>query len=78
MDAREALGLIGSGKTLTRAQAEATMGSVMAGEATPAQLGGLLAALRVRGETMDEIVERAEALHPDWTSAMVVIVNMDR
>ncbi len=30
------------------------------------------------GETMDEIVERAEALHPDWTSAMVVIVNMDR
>ena len=62
MDAREALGLIGSGKTLTRAEAEATMGSVMAGEATPAQLGGLLAALRVRGETMDEIAGFASAM----------------
>src|SRR5438552_10139042 len=38
------------------------MGSVMAGEATPAQLGGLLAALRVRGETMDEIAGFASAM----------------
>ncbi|HEV8654296.1 MAG TPA: anthranilate phosphoribosyltransferase [Candidatus Limnocylindria bacterium] len=62
MDAREALAAVASGKTLTRAEAEAAMGSVMAGEATPAQLGGLLAALRVRGETVDEIAGFASAM----------------
>ncbi len=72
MDAREALGLIGSGKTLTRAEAEATMGSVMAGEATPAQLGALLAALHVRGETADEIAGFASALR---ANALRVVVE---
>ena len=39
MDAREALAVVAAGKTLTRAEAEATMGSVMAGEAhRPARL----------------------------------------
>jgi len=72
LDAREALGLIGSGKTLTRAQAEATMGSVMAGEATGAQLGALLAALHVRGETADEIAGFASALR---ANALRVVVE---
>ena len=55
MDAREALGAVAAGRTLTRAQAESAMGSVMAGEATAAQLGALLGALAMRGETIDEI-----------------------
>ncbi|MEP7003419.1 MAG: anthranilate phosphoribosyltransferase [Chloroflexota bacterium] len=55
MDVKEALGAVASGRTLTRAEAEGAMGSVMAGEATAAQLGALLAALAVRGETVDEI-----------------------
>ncbi len=55
MDTREALGAVVSGRTLTRDEAQTVMASVMAGEATPAQLGALLAALRVRGETVDEI-----------------------
>src|SRR5207249_595563 len=38
------------------------MASVMAGEATPAQLGALLAALHIRGETIDEIAGCASAL----------------
>src|SRR5438445_4353523 len=38
------------------------MSSVMAGEATPAQLGALLAALHIRGETVDEIAGCAAAL----------------
>ena len=62
MDAREALVIIAGGRTLTRAEAEAAMGSVMAGEATPAQLGALLAALSMRGETPDEIAGFASAL----------------
>jgi len=55
MDVRAALGRVVSGGTLSRTEAEATMASVMSGEATPAQLGALLAALGVRGETVDEI-----------------------
>ncbi len=62
MDAREALGTVVSGRTLTRAEAQAVMASVMAGEATPAQLGALLAALRVRGETVDEIAGFASGM----------------
>jgi anthranilate phosphoribosyltransferase len=62
MNALEALGTIIGGRTLTREEARATMASVMAGEATPAQLGALLATLHLRGETVDEIVGFAEAM----------------
>jgi anthranilate phosphoribosyltransferase len=72
LDAREALGAIASGKTLTRAEAESAMGSVMAGEATPAQLGALLAALHMRGETADEIAGFASVLR---ANALRVVVD---
>ena len=62
MDAREAIAVVAGGRTLTRAEAESAMGSVMAGEATAAQLGALLAALAVRGETVDEIAGFAAGL----------------
>ena len=55
MDARGALSIVAAGKTLSRTEAEGAMGSLMSGEATPAQMGALLAALAVRGETVDEI-----------------------
>ena len=38
------------------------MGSIMAGEATPAQIGGFLVALRLKGETAEEIAGCAEAM----------------
>jgi len=62
MDAKEALGVVAAGRTLTRAEAESAMTSVMQGEATPAQLGALLAALAVRGETVEEIAGFAAAM----------------
>jgi anthranilate phosphoribosyltransferase len=62
MDAKEALAAVAAGRTLTRAEAESTMGTVMAGEATTAQLAALLAALAVRGETVDEIAGFAAGL----------------
>ncbi len=71
MDAREALGVVADGKTLTRAEAESVMGSVMAGEATPAQLGALLAALHVRGEMPDEIAGFASALRANAVRVVV-------
>ena len=54
--------VIAGGRTLTRNEARSAMASVMAGEATPAQLGALLAALHIRGETVDEIAGCASAL----------------
>src|SRR5256885_513721 len=62
LDAREALTIIAGGRTLTRDEARSAMASVMAGEATPAQLAALLAALHIRGETIDEIAGCASAL----------------
>ena len=62
MDAKAALGAVASGRSLTRAEAEGAMTSVMQGEATPAQLGALLAALAIRGETVDEIAGFAAAM----------------
>src|SRR5438034_397182 len=47
------------------------MASVMAGEATPAQLGALLAALHIRGETPDEVAGFASALR---ANALRVVV----
>ncbi|HET9808888.1 MAG TPA: anthranilate phosphoribosyltransferase [Candidatus Limnocylindria bacterium] len=72
MDAREALAVVAAGKTLSRAEAEGAMGSIMAGEATPSQLGALLAALHMRGETPDEIAGFASALR---ANALRVVVD---
>jgi anthranilate phosphoribosyltransferase len=50
------------GHDLTREAARATMGEIMAGEATQAQIAGFLVALRAKGETADEIAGCAEAM----------------
>ncbi|MBB4001490.1 MAG: anthranilate phosphoribosyltransferase [Aurantimonas endophytica] len=49
------LAKVATGAALDREEAEAAFGVMMAGEATPAQIGGFLMALRVRGETVDEM-----------------------
>jgi anthranilate phosphoribosyltransferase len=50
------------GKQLARAEARAVMDEIMRGEATSAQIGGFLVALRAKGETADEITGCAEAM----------------
>ena len=50
------------GHDLGRAKACEVMGAIMRGEATSAQIGGFLVALRVKGETADEIAGCAEAM----------------
>lgn len=47
---------------LTREEAIAAFEIIMSGEATPAQIGGFLMALRVRGETVDEIAGAATVM----------------
>src|SRR5262245_52159597 len=50
-----ALSAISAGRSLGREEAAAVMRLVMAGEATPGQVGGLLMALRTKGESVEEI-----------------------
>ena len=57
-----ALATLFEGQNLDFAQTQAAFAEVMAGDATPAQIGALLAALRVKGETPDEIAGAAAAM----------------
>ena len=53
---------VAGGATLSQDQARHAFEIMMSGDATPAQVGGFLMCLRVRGETVDELTGGAEAL----------------
>ena len=59
---QQALARLLDGHDLSRDEARAVMNEIMEGEATPAQIGGFLVALRLKGETADEIAGCAEAM----------------
>ena len=62
MTIQEALARLLEGRDLTQVEARDVMNQIMGGEATPAQMGGFLVALRLKGETPDEIAGCAEAM----------------
>jgi len=57
-----AIARVSGGDALSEAEAEHVMGIVMDGEATPAQISALVVAMRMKGETVDEIVGFARAM----------------
>lgn len=59
---KDALALASEGISLSREQARAAMEGIMTGAATPAQIGGFLLALRMKGETVEEITGFAETM----------------
>ena len=59
---REAISVAVAARDLTEQQAAAVMEEIMSGEATPAQLAAFLTALRLKGETVDEIVGMARVM----------------
>ena len=59
---RALIGKVATGATLTREEAASAFERMMGGEATPSQMGALLMALRVRGETVDEITGAVSAM----------------
>ena len=61
-DLKELLGVVANGRALDAAAAERAFDIIMSGDATPAQIGGFLMALRVRGETVAEITGAARAM----------------
>ncbi|HLH90599.1 MAG TPA: anthranilate phosphoribosyltransferase [Xanthobacteraceae bacterium] len=62
MDLKALIGQAATGAALTREQAAIAFDLMMSGEATPSQMGGLLMALRVRGETVEEITGAVSAM----------------
>jgi anthranilate phosphoribosyltransferase len=62
MEMRAALARLAEGKSLTRDEARNVFRLVMSGGATPAQIGGMLMAMRVKGETAEEIAGAAETM----------------
>ncbi len=53
---------VAAGAALSRAEAAAAFDAMLSGEVTPSQMGGFLMALRVRGETVEEITGAVEAM----------------
>jgi anthranilate phosphoribosyltransferase len=59
---REAIEAVVAGRSLSTEEAARAMGEIMSGEATPAQLGAFLTALRLKGETVDEVAGMAQVM----------------
>jgi anthranilate phosphoribosyltransferase len=79
-DLKSIIGKVATGAPLSREEAASAFDSMMSGEATPSQMGALVMALRVRGETVDEItgavsVMRAKMLRVDAPETAVDIVG---
>ncbi|MDQ6418224.1 anthranilate phosphoribosyltransferase [Paenibacillus sp. LHD-117] len=62
MTMQQALNKVIGGENLSRSEAGHVMGTIMNGEATPAQIGAIATALRMKGETKDEITGFAEVM----------------
>jgi len=64
---KEAIAKVVNGMDLIEREMEAAMNEVMTGKATPAQIGSFITALRIKGETVDEIVGAAKAMRAKAT-----------
>ena len=64
---REALSKVLDGEHLTRAEATAVMEEIMSGNATDAQIGAFLIALKLKGETVEEIAGSAQVMREKAT-----------
>jgi anthranilate phosphoribosyltransferase len=62
MNLQEAIRTVTEGRDLTADQMTSVMRAIMTGEATPAQVGGFLIGLRMKGEIVDEIAAAASVM----------------
>ena len=77
---KEAIKKIVRGNDLTESEMEITMLDILGGETTPSQVGAFLSALRIKGETVDEITGAALALKSKLTPFQLNnnLINLDR
>ncbi|VAX04713.1 Anthranilate phosphoribosyltransferase [hydrothermal vent metagenome] len=62
MDMSSAIRAVTERRDLTQEEMQSVMNTIMTGEATPAQIGGFLVGLRMKGETIDEITAAAQVM----------------
>jgi anthranilate phosphoribosyltransferase len=67
-DLKPTLGKLAGGEALSADEAEAAFTIIMSGDATPAQIGALLMAMRIRGETVPEITGAVRAMRARMTA----------
>jgi anthranilate phosphoribosyltransferase len=67
MDIKNAIAALAANRDLSEADMEAVVRTIMSGEATAAQIGAFLVALRMKGERVDEIVGAARAMRQSAT-----------
>ena len=68
---KEAIETVVNGRSLTFKEAAAVMEEIMSGEATPAQFAAFITALRIKGETVDEIAGLASIMQAKATPVQV-------
>lgn len=78
MGIQHAISKVARQEPLTQAEAEAAMDEIMTGMATPAQIGGYLMALRLKGETVDEIAGSARAMRRAANTVTVTVADPAR
>lgn len=76
MEIRDALETLLAGRDLSRNEAEELIEALMTGVATPAQIGGVLIALRAKGETVEEITGAVEVMRRLATRVHVDVPNL--
>jgi anthranilate phosphoribosyltransferase len=64
---REAINMVVSGQSLTTGETKTVMQEIMEGVATPSQIAAFVTALRIKGETIDEIVGLADVMRDKAT-----------
>lgn len=75
MDIKQALALVVDRQDLCQEDMRAVMNQIMTGQATDAQIGGLLIALRMKGETVNEITGAADAMRSLATPVNINVPN---
>ena len=77
VDLKPVLGRLAQGETLSADEAEAAFTLIMGGDATPAQIGALLMAMRLRGETVAEITGATRAMRKRMTAIAAPVGAID-
>ncbi|MBN1847591.1 MAG: anthranilate phosphoribosyltransferase [Deltaproteobacteria bacterium] len=77
---KECIAKVVDGENLTEAEMETAMDEIMSGNATPAQIGAFITALRLKGETVEEITGAARAMRAKATRIRVnnTVASLDR
>jgi len=74
---RPLIAKVAAGATLSRAEAVSAFDAILSGEVTPSQMGGFLMALRVRGESVDEITGAVSAMRSKMLTVKAPVDAID-